>query len=292
MLLSMTGYGAASRSSHNYKVTIELRSLNSKFFELSTRLPKSYAKFENDIRQILIQKLNRGKVSLLLNVEVLQADKRTLNINKPLAARYLEELRAFADELNIPADISLPFVLELPEVIPTEIDQEDPEEWELVQLALGAAIDHMLVSREEEGKALDRDLMERNDAIRFALTEIEKLAPERATAVRSRLDQALADLRDKVQDVDPNRFEQELIYYLEKLDINEEIVRLSQHIKFFNELRENGTSNGKQLQFVSQEMGREINTIGSKANHAAIQRLVVAMKDDLERIKEQVLNIM
>ncbi len=288
----MTGYGAASRSSQNFKVSIELKSLNSKFFELSARLPKSYGKYENDIRNTLLNQLNRGKVSLQLNVEVLQPEKRTLNINKVLAERYLHELRDLANSLGINPQIELAFLLELPEVIPTDLDQEDPEEWGLVKLALADAIKEMMVSREEEGKALDRDLERAHDAIQSALTDIEKLAPERAAAVRTRLGQSLQDLRDRIQDVDPNRFEQELIYYLEKLDINEEIVRLSQHLVYFTELRKTGTSNGKQLQFVAQEMGREINTIGSKANHAGIQRLVVAMKDELEKIKEQLLNIL
>lgn len=287
----MTGYGAASRSSANYKVTVELKTLNSKFFELSTKLPRNYAKYESDIRQMLMKKLDRGKVSMLLNVEVLQAEKRTLNINKALAGKYLAELTALADSLEIPAKIDLPFLLDLPEVIPTEMDQDDPEEWELMRGALADAAEKLLLSREEEGKALDVDLVTRQESIQHALGEIEILAPERAEKVRARLDQALQDIRDKIKDVDKNRFEQELIYYLEKLDVNEEIVRLSQHLKLFKELRSNDVSNGKQLQFVSQEMGREINTIGSKANHAGIQRLVVGMKDDLEKIKEQVLNI-
>lgn len=291
MVLSMTGYGSASRSSANYKVTVELKTLNSKFFELSSKLPRNYAKYESDIRQMLMKKLDRGKVSMLLNIEVLQAEKRTLNINKVLAGKYLAELTALADSLEIPAKIDLPFLLDLPEVIPTEMDQDDPEEWELVKGALSDASDQLLLSREEEGKALDVDLVTRQESIQDALGQIEILAPERAEKVRARLDQALQDIRDKIKDVDKNRFEQELIYYLEKLDVNEEIVRLSQHLKLFKELRSNDVSNGKQLQFVSQEMGREINTIGSKANHAGIQRLVVGMKDDLEKIKEQVLNI-
>ncbi len=290
-MLSMTGYGAASRSSRNYKVTVELKSLNSKYFELSSKLPRSYAKYENDIRQSLIRKLIRGKVSLLLNVEVLQAEKRTLNINKALAGKYLEELNQLADDLEILAKVDIPFLLELPEVIPTEMEQFDPEEWELMQEALEEATDELLKSREEEGKALDKDLVDRHDSIFASLKQIETLAPERIETVRGRLGQSIQDIRDKIQDIDKNRFEQELIYYLEKLDINEEIVRLGQHLKLFSELRANGVSNGKQLQFVSQEMGREINTIGSKANHAGIQRLVVTMKDDLEKIKEQVLNI-
>lgn len=291
MLLSMTGYGSARCASDNYQVTVELKSLNSKFFELSMKLPKSYAKFENDLRQQLTHKLQRGKVTLLLNVEVLRADKRTLHINKPLAARYLQELRDLAGELNLPDQIDLPYLLDMPEVIPTEIDQEDPEEWDLIGQAVEQAVQQLLQSREEEGRALDLDLSLRHDAIRDGLKEIEQLAPERIENTRKRLLQSMEELSSRLQESDPNRFEQELIYYLEKLDINEEIVRLSQHLKYFTELRGSGQSNGKQLQFVAQEMGREINTIGSKANHAGIQRIVVTMKDELEKIKEQVLNI-
>ena len=291
MIQSMTGYGAATRSSSNYRVTVELKSLNSKFLEATFKLPRVYLKYENRVRSEMTRKLDRGKVMMVMNVEVLNPDKRTLNINRPLVRRYYHELTELAEFLDIPPKIDLPFLLELPEVIPTEIEQEDPEEWDLVQAALEEAMDQLIVSRKEEGQALDRDLAACVAAIAQGLEEVKVLAPRRLENVRSRIDQAIEDIRHKVE-VDRNRFEQELIFYVEKLDINEEIVRLTQHLTFFEELRQAPDNNGKQLQFLSQEMGREINTIGSKANDAAIQRLVVAMKDELDKIKEQTMNIL
>jgi len=287
----MTGYGAATLSSPNYKVTVELKSLNSKFLEATLKLPRVYLKYENRVRAALNRKLERGKVMMVMNVEVLNPDKRTLNVNRALVKRYYKELTEIAEFLGIPPKIDLALLLELPEVIPTEVEQEDPEEWQLVEQALSQAIDQMVESRKEEGAALDRDLARCVAAISAALEEVKVEAPRRLEDVRSRIDQAMVDLRRKVE-IDRNRFEQELIFYVEKLDINEEIVRLSQHLTFFEELRQSDENNGKQLQFLSQEMGREINTIGSKANDAHIQRLVVGMKDELDKIKEQVLNIL
>ncbi|RMG57631.1 MAG: YicC family protein [Bacteroidetes bacterium] len=291
MIQSMTGYGAATLSSPNYKVTVELKSLNSKFLEATLKLPRVYLKYENRVRAALNRKLERGKVMMVMNVEVLNPDKRTLNVNRALVKRYYKELTEIAEFLGIPPKIDLALLLELPEVIPTEVEQEDPEEWQLVEQALSQAIDQMVESRKEEGAALDRDLARCVAAISAALEEVKVEAPRRLEDVRSRIDQAMVDLRRKVE-IDRNRFEQELIFYVEKLDINEEIVRLSQHLTFFEELRQSDENNGKQLQFLSQEMGREINTIGSKANDAHIQRLVVGMKDELDKIKEQVLNIL
>lgn len=181
-------------------------------------------------------------------------------------------------------------LLELPEVIPTEVEKEDPEEWKLINESLKIASENLVESRKEEGAALDKDLAERNSHIRSKLEEVKVLAPKRMENVRNRIEQSLEEIRHKVE-TDPNRFEQELIFYLEKYDINEEIVRLSQHLDYFESLRTSNKSNGKQLQFLAQEMGREINTIGSKANDASIQRIVVGMKDELDKIKEQVLNI-
>jgi uncharacterized protein (TIGR00255 family) len=291
MIQSMTGYGAATRSSANFKVTVELKSLNSKYLEATLKLPRSYMKYEHKVRNLLAKRLRRGKVMVAFNVEVLSADKRTLNINKNLARKYVEELREMSDFLDVNADISWSLLMELPEVIPTEMDQEDPEEWQLFESALEGAAEELVVSRIEEGKALDQDLSGRVEAIRANLEEIKKLAPVRLENIRNRIAQSLEEIRKKVEDLDKNRFEQELIYYLEKQDINEEIVRLSQHLHYFTEMRATDQSNGKQLQFISQEMGREINTIGSKANDSQIQRRVVQMKNELEKIKEQVLNI-
>jgi len=291
MIISMTGYGSATRSSENYKVTVELKSLNSKYLEATMKLSRAYLKYEHKLRNILTRELVRGKVMVILNVEILKADKRTLNINRALAKKYVTELREISDELGINGDISWSMLMELPEVIPTDQDIADPEEWALIEDAVRGACKELTKSRTVEGEALDKDLIARVSAIHHNLEEVKELAPKRLENVRNRIDQALEDIRHKVEDLDKNRFEQEIIYYLEKLDINEEIVRLSQHLIYFSEMRGSDTSNGKQLQFIGQEMGREINTIGSKANDPQIQRRVVRMKDELEKIKEQVLNV-
>lgn len=291
MIISMTGYGSATRSSENYKVTVELKSLNSKYLEATMKLSRAYLKYEHKLRNILIRELVRGKIIVILNVEILTADKRTLNINRALAKKYVTELREMSNELGISGEISWSLLMELPEVIPTDQDIADPEEWALIEDALKGACTELTQSRTVEGDALDKDLVERVQAIHTNLEEIKELAPKRLESVRNRIDQSLEDIRHKVEGLDKNRFEQEIIYYIEKLDINEEIVRLSQHLIYFSEMRSNNTSNGKQLQFIGQEMGREINTIGSKANDPQIQRRVVSMKDELEKIKEQVLNV-
>lgn len=255
------------------------------------KLPRVYMKYEQKLRTRLASQLKRGKVTLLLNVEVLSGEKRTLNINKALVKKYQDELTDLAHFLEVPYQINLEMLLNLPEVVPTEIENEDPEEWALIEEATELACEQMINSRNEEGTALDKDLTLRAEAIMESLEEIKKLAPKRLENVRSRIEQTFEDIKHKVE-ADPNRFEQELVFYLEKYDINEEIVRLTQHIKYFRELRSSEESNGKQLQFLGQEMGREINTIGSKANDAQIQRFVVKMKDELEKIKEQALNIL
>lgn len=290
MLQSMTGYGSSTQSSQNYSVTIELKSLNSKYLELVMKLPKVYVKYEHKLRNILSKRLGRGKVLVLLNVDVLNPDKQPIKINRALIKGYLSEFQSVANELGMKEDISLEFLLGLPEVIPTESENEDPEEWELIEKALAEAIERMIESRVEEGKSLSADLDNRVKGIRSELEIIKGLAPKRMEIIRERLEKSLDEIRSKVADLDKNRFEQELIFYLEKQDINEEIVRLTQHLNFFEEMQALNKSNGKKLQFISQEMGREINTIGSKANNADLQRHVVRMKDELEKIKEQVLN--
>lgn len=291
MILSMTGYGAATRISENYKVTVELKSLNSKYLEIVCKLPRVYLKYENKLRNSLSRKLIRGKVILLLNIEVLNESKRSLRINRVLGKSYLSELKQFQDDVGIKGEINLEFLLSLPEIVPTEIESEDQEEWKMIEEASFEASRKLIESRKDEGLALDKDLMLRLSNIKSCLEKVEALAPKRLDYMRERLSHAAEEIRKRVQDVDPNRFEQELIFYIEKFDINEEIVRLKQHLNYFDELRSNDEGNGKKLQFLSQEIGREINTIGSKANDAKIQRIVVSMKDELEKIKEQVLNI-
>ncbi len=290
MILSMTGYGAASAESANYKISIELKSLNSKFFELSLRVPRLYMQYEHKIRQLLSKELQRGKVSLFLNAEVMNPEKRSLNINQVLAQAYLKELNAARERLHIEQEVDLPFLMGLPEIIPIESAEPDPEEWELIQQAALAAAKKLTESRRHEGEALAADFDLRLAAISSNLEEVESQAPARIEQVRERLMSALSDLKGKL-DFDPNRFEQELVFYIEKLDINEEIVRLRQHLTYFEQMKNEPESNGKKLNFIAQEMGREINTIGSKAQNAEMQRFVVNMKDELDKIKEQVLNI-
>lgn len=288
----MTGYGASVKSSANYKITVELKSLNSKYMELNLRLPRVYMKYENEIRNLLSRKLVRGKVVALINIEILSEGTRSLNINRALLKSYIDELNRIKSDFSIGGEIDLPFLVTLPEVIPSEILQEDEEEWNLIRSAMEEATGKLVQSRKDEGQALAKDLIDRQSAITEALEGIKVLAPRRLENVRSRIDKALDEIRNKVMEFDTNRYEQEIVFYLEKMDINEEIVRLDQHLKYFAELSSKKNSNGKKLQFLSQEMGREINTIGSKANDAEIQRLVVTMKDELEKIKEQVLNIL
>lgn len=291
MILSMTGYGLGISSSTNFRVTVELKSLNSKYFDLSIKLPNAYNKYEIKLRNMLMAKLKRGKVVATVNVEVLNETKGSLHINNTLAKAYFHELTKLKEFVGLNGNIDLPLLLSLPEVIPEETIVEDPEEWTLIQKAVEKAGDHLYQNRIDEGKALDKDLSLRRDTIEACLHEVEKLLPDRKQHIRDRLSNSLQEIRNKVGDWDPNRYEQEVMFYLEKLDINEEIVRLKQHLTYFIEVKDLPETSGRKLQFLSQEMGREINTIGSKANNAPIQRLVVQMKDELEKIKEQVHNI-
>ena len=290
MILSMTGYGSATAESANYKISVELKSLNNKYFELSLRVPRSYMQYEHKIRPLLSNSLQRGKVSLFLNSEVMNPEKRSLNINRVLAQAYLKEVNEVREQLNIDQAVDLSFLMGLPEIIPVESAEPDPEEWELIKEATLAAAAKLTASRATEGDALEKDLDSRLAGITSNLSEVESRAPGRVDQIRERLMTALSDLKGRV-DFDPNRFEQELIFYIEKLDINEEIVRLRQHLTYFEQMKKEKKSNGKKLNFIAQEMGREINTIGSKAQNAEIQRFVVTMKDELDKIKEQVLNI-
>ncbi|MEM6263802.1 MAG: YicC/YloC family endoribonuclease [Bacteroidota bacterium] len=290
MVASMTGYGAATHSSSNYNITVELKSLNSKYFEALLKLPRTYLQYEHKLRSELGSKLTRGKVTFFLNVEVLNPEKRSLNINTVLAKAYFEELSQLREDLNITEPVKLDFLINLPEVLPVETGEADPEEWELIQAATHEACKKLILSREVEGKALETDLKGRVSSIQESLSGIEGLAGDRIQHIRTRLDNSIQELRERV-DADHNRFEQELVFYMEKLDINEEIVRLTQHLTYFLQILAEPVSNGKKLNFISQEMGREINTIGSKAQYAPIQRFVVSMKDELDKIKEQVLNI-
>lgn len=290
MIQSMTGYGAASLSSDNYKVSVELKSLNSKFLEVNMKLPRSYMQEELVLRNMLNAALERGKINVNLNIEVLNPDKHQLRLNRPLIQAYARDLDQLRHDLGLAAGVSLEYILALPDAMTPESTDGDPEEWTMIESCFKEATRLLNESRRSEGDALAEDLRLRNENISRLLAEVELLLPARYDAMRARIENVMAEIQSKVNN-HADRFEQELIFYLEKLDINEETVRLAQHVNFFRNELASDVSNGKKLGFISQEMGREINTIGSKANDANIQILVVQMKEDLERIKEQVLNI-
>lgn len=286
----MTGYGSATASSNDFKVTVELKSLNSKFVEVNLKLPRTYLTHEVTIRNYLVGELKRGKINALITVEVLNPEKSRLKINRDIVRGYVNELKILKDELGLTAPLDLEYLLTLPDAISNDDNSEDPEEWNLIQQAMETAAKSITQSRVREGKALEDDLKLRCELIAISLEAVEALLPQRIDAIRSRILASLNEIVDRVN-IDGNRFEQELIYYIEKLDVNEEIVRLKKHIDYFEATLKESESNGKKLGFISQEMGREINTIGSKANDAEIQFYVVKMKEELEKIKEQLMNI-
>ena len=290
MVLSMTGYGSSTATSANYKVTVELKSLNSKYIEINMKLPRVYMQHEMPLRNMLTKTLKRGKVNAVMNVEVLNPDKAHLRINGPLVKAYADTLENWRKELKINEQAGLEYILSLPDAISQDDNSDDEEEWELINQAFHEAAEKLLESRQKEGTALYEDMKGCSARIAEQLLVVNDLVPKRRENIRSRINQSLQEVRDRAQ-VDGNRFEQELIYYIEKLDINEETVRLKKHLEYFDQSLAVKSSNGKKLGFISQEMGREINTIGSKANDQQIQVAVVKMKEELEKIKEQVQNI-
>ncbi len=290
MVESMTGYGAHTVASKNYQITVELKSLNSKFIEHNLKIPRSYMKNEIALRNFLTTKLRRGKISGSLSIEILNPDKHNLRINTALVAAYAKELNALGKTTGISEKPSLEFLLSLPDAMMGEDGVADEEEWKMIDEAFRVATSELLKSRIHEGKTLGDDMKRSCLEIRELLKVVIERLPDRTKLIRSRVEATAKELKDAISH-DQNRFEQELIYYIERLDINEEIVRLQKHIDYFIELLDDKNSNGKQLGFVAQEMGREINTIGSKANDATMQIAVVKMKEELERIKEQGFNI-
>lgn len=290
MLDSMTGFGKATVAYGHKKITAEIKSLNSKQLDLSIKLPSLYREKELDIRNLLADGLGRGKVDLFIHVESAEGEKRT-SINQALALAYLEDMRGVVEAGGIALDGSvLTALLAMPEVMQTERADLDPKEGQAVIQVIHEAAEALLAFRKNEGARLAADIAERVRIIERLRLEVEDHLEERIQAVRSRIEKNIADLLASDQ-VDANRMEQEIIYYLEKLDITEEHTRLQGHCAYFLETMESQAAAGKKLGFITQEIGREINTMGAKANHVAIQRLVVQMKDELEKIKEQLLNI-
>jgi len=291
MIKSMTGYAKAVAETPQKKILIELKSLNSKQFDLNTRLPWLYREKENEIRNLINQKLDRGKIELNISFDILESEIAPV-INNQVVKNYYCQIKEIADELGIiPGNDILSTILKFPDALKTEKSDLPQEEWNIVYGKLEETIDHLDTYRKEEGKSMEHDLRECIKRINDFLDEIKSYESERILRIREKLNNLLNDNFGK-ENIDQNRFEQELLFYLEKLDFNEEKVRLRNHCDYFIEKISSTPPNGKILSFIAQEMGREINTLGSKANDASIQKLVVMMKDDLEKIKEQTLNIL
>ena len=291
MIRSMTGFGKAECLLPDKKLTIEVRSLNSKQLDTTTRLPSLYREKELEIRQIIAGVLERGKIECSFYYELTE-DAVAGIINEPVVKNYYEQLYRISGELGLETSLELlSTVMRLPDTIRSEKTELADEEWQVVREGLQQALRQVNGFRHQEGEALDKDLRKRVGSIMEKLARVEQYESDRIERIRERIGNNLADFLTNAEP-DENRFEQELIYYLEKIDISEEKVRLSNHCDYFLKNMDSDEKVGRKLGFISQEMGREINTLGSKANHAEIQRLVVEMKDELERIKEQILNVL
>ena len=289
MIKSMTGFGKATVELPGKKITVEVKSLNSKQLDASIKIPSSYKDKELEIRSEITKILERGKIDFYLSVEI-SGDQSNYTINKPLVLHYYNELKALSEEIGETIEL-LPLALKMPDVLKTVREDIDEEEWSHVLIAVDEALTKADLFRTEEGTLLAKDFEYRIGLIRKYMLEVVPFEKARVPVIRERLMKDINELVDSSK-FDPNRFEQELIYYIEKLDITEEKVRLAKHIDYFlNTIKEEG-SQGKKLAFITQELGREINTMGSKANDAEIQKLVVQMKDELEKIKEQLMNIL
>jgi uncharacterized protein (TIGR00255 family) len=289
MLKSMTGFGKAECHLPTKKLTIELKSLNSKQIDTNTRLPAIYREKELQIRQILSKSLDRGKIECNFHYEMIEGAASTINTN--VIKLYLEQLKGISHDSEIDQGDLLSTVMRLPDTVISEKANLEEDEWNTVKETLERAVKELDEFRVQEGAALEKDLVFRIETIRQKHIEVEPFEKERIAKIKERILNNLEEIKSKGE-VDQNRFEQELIYYAEKLDINEEKVRLNNHLDYFVEILEKGSPNGKKLGFICQEIGREVNTLGSKANHNEIQRLVVDMKDELEKIKEQILNVL
>ena len=286
----MTGYGKAIAELPNKKVTIEIKSLNSKQFDLFTRPPGIYREKEIALRNALARLLERGKVDLSMNVEVISKDVSS-KIDHNVVRQYHEEIRKLSQEMNVPQPEDwLSMLLRLPDVMKQDTEELDDEEWTTIEKAINQAVGEVNRFRRQEGEMLAKVLTEKILSIRSLLAAVEPFEAERTEKIKSRILEGLSNLESV--DYDKNRFEQEMIYYIEKLDVNEEKTRLAHHLDYFIETLNDSHSQGKKLGFIAQEIGREINTLGSKSNQSGMQRIVVQMKDELEQIKEQILNIL
>jgi len=285
MIQSMTGFGKHMVQLPSKKITIELKSLNSKSLDINARMPSAYREKELQLRKTIASSLIRGKIDFGLYVEMTGNETSSV-VNEGVLRQYMEQLKSIADGEDIRL---MEMALRLPDALKTDREDIDESEYKIIQDTLENALKEINDFRTEEGVVLEKDFIERISSIKNLLKNVAQMDPDRLATIRERLEKAVADLKTEV---DANRFEQELIYYLEKYDITEEKVRLDNHLDYFIETMKSADSNGKKLGFISQEIGREINTIGSKANFAPMQQLVVQMKDELEKVKEQMLNVL
>ncbi len=291
MIQSMTGFGRATCDLAEKVVVIEIKTLNSKQLDLNLRIPTQYREKEMDLRNELVNRLKRGKVDVNVNVEYKEG-RQAIQINSVNIMNYYRQLKALSDQMGISStDSLLQAIIRLPDAVIAEKEIPDEEEWNKFQYAFTFALDELERFRNQEGKALAFDIMNRINLIETLLTQVEPFEQERENTIRTKLNSSLLEFIPQ-ESLDKNRFEQELIYYLEKFDISEEKTRLKHHCRYFVEVMKEPDQVGRKLGFVAQEIGREINTIGSKANHSGIQKIVVMMKDELEKVKEQLMNIL
>lgn len=291
MIQSMTGFGKATCEYNNKKIVVEIKSLNSKQIDISTRIAGLYREKDIEIRNEISQKLERGKVELALYVDSSGKESVT-QINQSVVQSYYEQIKNLSNEMGIDVPANwFEVLLRLPDALKSETVDLDENEWIEIKKTVANAIENLKTFRVQEGRSLEKVFRERIAHIAELLEQIAPYELERVEKIKIRLHENLQSLSEKI-DVDQNRLEQELIFYIEKLDVNEEKVRLNQHLKYFIETMEKEHAPGKKLGFIAQEIGREINTLGSKSNHSEMQKIVVLMKDDLEQIKEQVLNIL
>ena len=285
MIKSMTGFGKAETQFQNKNYILELRSLNSKGLELNTRLPIQFREIEIHLKKIIGESLQRGKIDLILNIEYIEQSS-SKNINLSVVNQYIEQLREIedADRLDL-----LKIAMRLPDTLKTELNDNEEDEIKTIESLLEKALINLNKYRVDEGSSLEEDFKKRLIKLKALIDKVIQIDPERKEKIENKLRTSIEELQIEI---DENRFEQELIYYIEKYDITEERVRLDSHIEYFTHTMENSSSNGKKLGFIAQEMGREINTIGSKASHAGLQKVVIQMKDELEKIKEQLLNVL
>ncbi len=285
MIKSMTGFGKAETQFQNKNYILELRSLNSKGLELNTRLPIQFREIEIHLKKIIGESLQRGKVDLSLNIEYIEQSS-SKNINLGVVNQYIEQLREIedADRLDL-----LKIAMRLPDTLKTELNDNEEYEIKTIEGLLEKALINLNKYRFDEGSSIEEDFKKRLIKLKALIDKVIQIDPERKEKIENKLRTSIEELQIEI---DQNRFEQELIYYIEKYDITEERVRLDSHIEYFTHSMENSSSNGKKLGFIAQEMGREINTIGSKASHAGLQKVVIQMKDELEKIKEQLLNVL